>query len=223
MGKCPSEQARTKEFWRGRNASARLGLNVLPLTDSALQKRVELNARNFYIPLEHPHEWDIPEWKLTQHHLNTIKILKDKCFWFIESYDSFCLMKDHLEQQSVIAIDLEFEEMYSFHNMTCLIQVSSPTHDFVVDSVKLYTYVQEMLKEILIDENILKIFFGTQDITALQRDFDLRVFPLLDFQNIYQRKKLLSSLPGFKDVIQNFLYSKDFEMSKDFQFFNWRL
>lgn len=223
MGKCPSEQARTKEFWRGRNASARLGLNVLPLTDSALQKRVELNARNYYIPPEHPHEWDIPEWKLTQQHLNTIKILKDKCFWFIESYDSFCLMKDHLKQQSVIAIDLEFEEMYSFHNMTCLIQVSTPTHDFVVDSVKLYIYVQEMLKEILIDENILKIVFGTQDITALQRDFDLRVFPLIDFQNLYQRKKLLSSLPGFKDVIQNFLYSKDFEINKDFQFFNWRL
>ncbi len=42
--------------------------------------------------------------------------------------------------------------------MTCLIEVPSPTHDFVLESVKLYIYVQEMLKDILIDENIQRYF-----------------------------------------------------------------
>lgn len=216
---------RTKEFWRGRNASARLGLEVIPLNETALQKRIELNSTQLYIPPEHPFCWDIPEWKLTDEHLKTIEILKDKSLQYIDNYNSFLLIRDHLTQQKEFSLDLEFCDDYSFLNITCLIQISTKSHDFIIDAIKLYNYIPEMLKDILLDPKILKVFFSQQDVLAFQRDFDLRIFPLVDFQNIYQKFNGLHELPGFKTVVENILeaHGSSVEIDKVYQSFNWRL
>lgn len=218
------QEERRNEFWRGRNASARLGLKVLPLDEIALQKRVELNLKNLYFPPEHPFEWDIPEWTLSSEHLKNVEIAKDKSFKYIDTYESFNLLSEHIKQQNVIALDLEFSEDYSFHKITSLIQISTSTHDFIIDSIVLYNHVNTFLYDVMIDKNILKIFYGTQDVLALQRDFNIRVFPLVDFQNVFQVYKSLSELPGFKYVVENFLCNDEkIDIDKNWQCFNWRL
>lgn len=219
---------KSREYWRGRNASARLGLEVLRFDETALQKRIELNARKVYKAPTHPFEEEIPFWTLSKEHLKSAKI-KDKSFWFIDSLSTLDLMVDHLKQQKTIAIDLEFGDDYSFHKTTCLIQISSKTVDFVVDSILLYNYIPEALRDILINPLILKIFFDTPDILAFQRDFDLRVFPLIDFQNVYQHHKQLKEKPGFKYVVDNFLFDNVYEEDivevdkVSYHGFNWRL
>lgn len=221
MGKSANQKERSADFWRSRKASERLGLKMLPLDEEALQ-RIELNGRSYFATPEHPFEWDIDEWTLSADHRRCIEINKDKSFWFVENEKAFYLMCEHLIIQKEIAIDLEMSDDFSFHKISCLIQISTPTQDFVVDSIKLYNLIPN-LSEILLKPSILKVVFSPNDILSLQRDFKLRVYPLIDFQNVFQDFKMLPQLPSFKHVVEDFLSVENYEVDKKYQLFNWRL
>ncbi|CAL8128630.1 unnamed protein product [Orchesella dallaii] len=209
------------KFAQRRGIFARLDLPILELDEVGMKKRVALNQQNIFDVPPHPRRNDIVNWTLNDHHRapDPPDPLKDKDFWFIECPKTLLLMVEHLSDQNVIAVDLEFDNIYSFYDITCLIQISSKEYNFVIDAIKLFNEIPSALSDVFLNEDILKVVFGTQDVTALQRDFSLRLFPVIDFQNAYKMAYSIGHDPGLKDVVKNYL-GKD--VDKTFQRFVWR-
>ncbi|KAI3858244.1 hypothetical protein MKX03_001045 [Papaver bracteatum] len=65
--------------------------------------------------------------------------------------------------------------------MTCLIQISTRTEDFIVDTLKLRVHVGPYLREVFKYPSKKKVMHGAdRDILWLQRDFDIYVCNLFD-------------------------------------------
>lgn len=130
-------------------------------------------------------------------------------------------MRKQLENESIIAIDCEFANGQFFHIITALIQISTKTHDFVVDSLVLYNYIHETFYEIFMNPNILKVVFGNADVLALQRHFSLNMFPIFDLQFAVKNQESCVTIPSMVEVVKEYL---NFKLDKSFRNFNfqWR-
>ncbi|KAG5556236.1 hypothetical protein RHGRI_006742 [Rhododendron griersonianum] len=79
------------------------------------------------------------------------------------------------------AVDLEHNHYRSFQGLTCLMQISTRTEDFVVDTLKLRIHIGPYLRELFKDPAKKKVMHGAdRDIIWLQRDFGIYVCNLFD-------------------------------------------
>ncbi|XP_031392553.1 protein RRP6-like 2 [Punica granatum] len=79
------------------------------------------------------------------------------------------------------AVDLEHNQYRSFQGMTCLMQISTRSEDFVVDTFKLRIHIGPYLREVFKDPAKKKVMHGAdRDIVWLQRDFGIYVCNLFD-------------------------------------------
>ena len=79
-----------------------------------------------------------------------------------------------------IGVDLEAHSYRSFQGIACLIQISSPVKDYIIDPFPLWSDLT-LLNEIFANPKILKIFHGAKnDIQWLQRDFSIYVVNMFD-------------------------------------------
>lgn len=213
-------QERRKRFHEARNKFAKLELKPYILDNIALGKRIELNLSDVFHLAQSPFSEEIGSWKLSEEFLTPSEIQEDKLFFFVQDNESLLLMREHLLSQKVIAVDCEFAQDHTYHAINALIQISTPTRDFVVDSLKCYNLIYDTLNAVFLNSQILKIVFGTEDVRSLQRDFNLQFFPLIDFQNVLQELNWSDKPPNFKDVVME-LFSVD--INKEFQFFDYQL
>lgn len=89
-------------------------------------------------------------------------------------------MLNDLSKADEIAIDLEAHSYRSYLGITCLIQISSRTHDYIVDSIALREELYK-LNKVTADPKIVKVFHGgQQDIIWLQKDFGVYVVNMFD-------------------------------------------
>lgn len=85
-----------------------------------------------------------------------------------------------LDAQTEFAVDLEHHSYRTFQGFTCLMQVSTRTEDFIVDTLALREHMH-LLSTSFHDANIVKVFHGSDsDIMWLQRDFGLYVINMFD-------------------------------------------
>ncbi|CAL8109346.1 unnamed protein product [Orchesella dallaii] len=213
------QQERSRQRRRERSAFDRLDLEVLLLDDEAREKRVALNCLSAFVPPPHPNLSKIPIWTLSRDHSMAENVDKDKSLLYVDNPFNLGRMTEHLKSQTQFAIDLEFGDTRSYLDVTALIQISTTTKNFIVDSLKLYNYIFDSLYEVMIDENILKIVFGTEDVMALQRDFSIRAYNIIDFQNFYGQANGLLQSPGLCDIVEKYFET---ELNKKYQHFNWR-
>lgn len=102
-------------------------------------------------------------------------------FKFIDTEEGLDELVAHLEGVSEIAIDLEAHTNRSYSGFTCLIQVSTRTHDFIIDVIKLRKLIGGKLRAIFDDPDKVKVLHGSDmDIQWLQRDFGLYVVNMFD-------------------------------------------
>ncbi|CAI0433224.1 unnamed protein product [Linum tenue] len=79
------------------------------------------------------------------------------------------------------AVDLEHNQYRSFQGLTCLMQISTRTEDFIVDTLKLRIHIGPHLREIFKDPTKKKVLHGAnQDILWLQRDFGIYICNMFD-------------------------------------------
>jgi len=72
-----------------------------------------------------------------------------------------------------IAVDLEHHNYRSFMGFTCLMQISTRSDDFIVDTIKLRTEMHR-LNEVFTDWTLVKVLHGADfDIEWLQKDFGI--------------------------------------------------
>ncbi|XP_058062824.1 exosome component 10 [Anopheles bellator] len=89
------------------------------------------------------------------------------------------LMRD-LKAVEQIAIDLEHHSYRTFQGFTCLMQLSTRTKDYIIDTLALRDDLQ-VLNEVFTDHRKLKVLHGSiNDIEWLQRDLGLYIVNMFD-------------------------------------------
>jgi ribonuclease D len=84
-----------------------------------------------------------------------------------------------LRQHDAIAIDTESDSLYAYHEKVCLIQISIPNADFLIDPLAAIDL--QPLAPLLADEHTQKIFHASEyDVMCLRRDFGFTFKNLFD-------------------------------------------
>lgn len=92
---------------------------------------------------------------------------------------SFRAMLAHLQGEPALAVDTESNSLYVYHEQVCLVQISVPGSDYLVDPLALRDL--SGLGPLLADPRVLKVFHGADyDLIVLHRDFGFTVANLFD-------------------------------------------
>ena len=98
---------------------------------------------------------------------------------YIEDAAALSAAVTRLRQQPRLAIDTESNSMYAYRGRTCLIQISTPDEDLLIDTLALTDI--SALGDILADARIEKVFHAAEfDLICLKRDFDFDVRCIFD-------------------------------------------
>jgi len=86
-----------------------------------------------------------------------------------------------LEKEPAIAVDLEADSLFHYREQVCLLQISTPLQNFLVDSLVLKDL--SPLSPVFANPRVQKVFHGADnDIRSLYRDFHIEVNSLFDTQ-----------------------------------------
>uniref|UniRef100_A0ACD5TTZ4 Uncharacterized protein n=1 Tax=Avena sativa TaxID=4498 RepID=A0ACD5TTZ4_AVESA len=107
--------------------------------------------------------------------------IEDTPVTLVEDLKGLTELVNKLKDVNEFAVDLEHNQYRSFQGLTCLMQISTRTEDFIIDTLKLRIYIGSYLKEHFKDPTKRKIMHGAdRDIMWLQRDFRVYVCNLFD-------------------------------------------
>ncbi|RCV46468.1 hypothetical protein SEVIR_9G538800v4 [Setaria viridis] len=107
--------------------------------------------------------------------------LEDTPFTLVEDHKGLMELAKKLKSVTEFAVDLEHNQYRSFQGLTCLMQISTRTEDFIVDTLKLRIYIGLYLQEPFKDPTKRKVMHGAdRDIMWLQRDFHIYICNLFD-------------------------------------------
>src|SRR5438132_7875145 len=82
-------------------------------------------------------------------------------------------------EQKTVAIDIEADSLYSYFDKVCLIQISIPGEDLIIDPLRKIGL--SAFGELLANGDITKVFHGADyDLRILNRDFGFTVSNLID-------------------------------------------
>ncbi|KAH6573254.1 hypothetical protein BASA50_009528 [Batrachochytrium salamandrivorans] len=137
---------------------------------------------------------------------------------WVDTPDLLEMMCSILNVSTEFAVDLEHHDYRSFQGFTCLIQISTRTEDFIVDSLALRSSLH-LLNSSFTNPNIVKAFHGAEmDIQWLQRDFGVYVVGLFD---TYHASHVLE-LEGHSLAFL-LKYYCDVDTDKRYQLADWRV
>lgn len=140
---------------------------------------------------------------------------------WIDTAESLSVMYLKLKDEPIIAVDLEHHSFHSYNGLVSLMQISSATEDFIVDTIRLREVLQSSeysLNTLFANPAILKIFHGAEsDIAWLQRDFDTFIVNMFDS---YHAARLIQ-LPrlSLAYLLERYL---SVELDKKYQLADWR-
>ena len=98
---------------------------------------------------------------------------------WVDTEPGFRAMLAHLRGERALAVDTESNSLYVYTEQVCLIQISVPGADYLVDPLSLDDLSD--LGPLLADRDVLKVFHGAEyDASVLHRDFGFTVSSLFD-------------------------------------------
>ncbi|KAG9134684.1 hypothetical protein Leryth_001009 [Lithospermum erythrorhizon] len=102
-------------------------------------------------------------------------------FKFIEEVKDLKALAAKLRKVDEFAVDLEHNQYRSFQGLTCLMQISTRSEDFVIDTLKLKVQIGPYLREFFKDPTKRKVLHGADhDVLWLQRDFGIYICNMFD-------------------------------------------
>lgn len=140
------------------------------------------------LQLQHPYYPEIKalkyaEWQLEASQDAYKKIpVEDASFLWVNSDETLAEMMKMLSkpENRVMAVDLEHHSYRSYLGLVCLMQISTATEDFLVDTLVLRSKLQ-ILNTVFCDPQRVKVLHGSDmDILWLQRDLGLYIVNLFD-------------------------------------------
>ncbi|XP_010515278.1 PREDICTED: protein RRP6-like 1 isoform X2 [Camelina sativa] len=145
--------------------------------------------------------------------------LEETPFKIVEDVKDLKELAATLQSVEEFAVDLEHNQYRSFQGLTCLMQISTRTEDYIVDTFKLWDHIGPYLRELFKDPKKKKVMHGAdRDIIWLQRDFGIYVCNLFDTGQAsrvlkLERKSLEFLLKHYCGVAAN----------KEYQNADWRI
>lgn len=133
----------------------------------------------------------------------------------VEDSDSLRAVVDQLLLQPAIAVDTEADSLHHYQEKLCLIQISDPSRDIIVDTLK----VDDLspLREVLSNPEQVKVLHGADyDVVSLKRDFKIETRNIFDTMIASQ----FLGFPNFglADLIERFF---GIELDKRLQRHDW--
>ncbi|CAL4916871.1 unnamed protein product [Urochloa decumbens] len=145
--------------------------------------------------------------------------LDDTPFTFVEDLKTLEVLATKLKSATEFAVDLEHNHYRTFQGLTCLMQISTRTEDFIVDTLKLRKYLGDYLRDFFKDPAKRKVMHGAdRDIIWLQRDFSIYVCNLFDTGQA--SKVLHMDRNSLEHLLQHFC---GVTANKEYQAADWRL
>ena len=144
--------------------------------------------------------------------------IEDTSLVMVDTVAGLRAMVEELSKEEIIGVDVEHHNYRTYLGLTCLIQISSKTKDYLVDPFPLWSELP-ILNEITANPRIVKVMHGCDsDVDWLQRDFSLYLRNVFD---THQAGKLL----GLPRLSLAFLLSSycSLEVDKQFQLADWRI
>ena len=124
-----------------------------------------------------------------------------------------CLSR--LQDEPRIALDLEANSMYAYREQVCLIQISIPEQDYIIDPLQRLPLAG--LGELIADPTVEKIFHACEyDLTLLKRQYDWRLNNLFD--TMWAARILGYAQYGLANILGSLFQVK---MNKKYQRSNW--
>ena len=135
------------------------------------------------------------------------KYIRDQQAW------DHCL--EQLRQEPRLAIDLEANSMFAYRERVCLIQISTPTADYIVDPLAIPNL--DGLGEIMADPAIEKVFHAVEyDLLLMTREYGWELNNLFD--TMWAARILGYSKLGLASLLERFF---GLSLSKRFQKSDW--
>ncbi|CAA7016043.1 unnamed protein product [Microthlaspi erraticum] len=107
--------------------------------------------------------------------------LEETPFKLVQEVKDLKELATKLRSVEEFAVDMEHNQYRSFQGLTCLMQISTRTEDYIIDTFKLRVHIGPYLREIFKDPKKKKVMHGAdRDILWLQRDFGIYVCNLFD-------------------------------------------
>lgn len=98
---------------------------------------------------------------------------------YIDSDTALVALAAHLSTEPLLGIDTESNSMYAYRERVCLIQVSTRTHDYIIDPLPIHDL--SPLGPLFAAPGIVKVFHAAEyDIMCLKRDYDFAFVNLFD-------------------------------------------
>mmetsp|Transcript_10413 Transcript_10413/g.16981 ORF Transcript_10413/g.16981 Transcript_10413/m.16981 type:complete len:1036 (-) Transcript_10413:1283-4390(-) len=139
------------------------------------------------------------------------------CTW-VETEEQLMQLCGELRGHMAIAIDLENHSYRSFQGFACLMQISTPVADYLVDTLALRDSMY-VLNEFFTNPNIIKVLHGADyDVHWLQRDFGLYLVGLFDTGRA--ARALNYSSAGLAHALNRHC---NIRVNKAFQLADWRI
>ncbi len=120
-----------------------------------------------------------------------------------------------LKQEPIIAVDTESNSMHAYHERVCLVQISTPTQDYIIDPLVIDR--MNALNDVFVDPHIQKVFHAAEyDLLCLRRDFNSAFVNLFDTM-------VAARLLGIRSVGLNNLLSQfiGVQLDKSHQLDDW--
>ncbi len=122
-----------------------------------------------------------------------------------------------LESQPRIAVDTESNSLFSYQEKVCLIQISSPDTDYVIDPFK-FTDLS-LLGRLFKNPKQEKIFHASEyDLICLKRDYQFTIVNIFD--TMIAARILGAAQVGLGSLLQKYF---DITLDKKYQRANWGL
>lgn len=180
-----------------------------------LEKHPELLLHPYFDEIE---AFEPDESLLTSVQPQIPKPIEETKYSFVDTPDALKTMMDHIENQTELAIDLEHHSFRSYQGFTCLMQISSRTEDFLIDTLALRDELI-VLNNVFTNPNIVKVFHGADsDIEWLQKDFSVYVVNMFDTHQAARELNLSSFSLAY--LLKSFC---DIDANKQFQLADWRI
>ncbi|KAI0524872.1 hypothetical protein KFK09_004262 [Dendrobium nobile] len=178
----------------------------------------EDNSR-FVHPLEKLSVLDFIDRDIIEDEITKPLSLESTPFKLVEGLRELKELAAKLHEVDEFAVDLEHNQYRSFLGLTCLMQISTRTEDFIVDTLKLRVHIGPYLREVFKDPLKRKVMHGAdRDILWLQRDFGIYVCNLFDTG---QGSRLLQlERNSLEYLLRHFC---GVEANKEYQNADWRL
>ncbi|XP_004482602.2 exosome complex component 10 isoform X2 [Dasypus novemcinctus] len=216
----PLPQALSKEK-RERPQDRPEDLDVPPaLADFIHQQRTQQVEQDMFA---HPYQYELdhftpPDSVLQKPQPQLYRPVEETPCHFVSSLDELVELNEKLLNCKEFAVDLEHHSYRSFLGLTCLMQISTRTEDFIVDTLELRGDMY-ILNESLTDPAVVKVFHGADsDIEWLQKDFGLYVVNMFD---THQAARLLNLGRHSLDHLLKVYCSV--ESNKQYQLADWRI